>query len=322
MSDVTSNEPLARRAVSRDDVDGLARKYRTWGKWGPDDELGSANYVTPETLVAAARLVRSGMTYSLSLPMDVTGPMHGPTSRVNPQHQMLMTVHDELPGPVRFNDDAVYMPLQASTQWDSLAHVFYDGQGYNGRGIETVGVASGVSANSITALRRHAVGRGVLLDLPRHFGRDALQAGDYVQAEDLEACAQAQGVEVGEGDWVLVRTGQMADHKARGEWGNYAGGPAPGLAVGAAEFLCSRHVAGVACDTWGLEALPYETDEMFSPLHVILLVNAGVYIGEMWDLDVLAEDCVADGIYEFFLAAPPLTITGSVASPINPIAIK
>ncbi len=322
MTETAPFSPLARRSVSHEIVDQLATKYRTWGQWGADDELGSANYITPERLVAAAQLVRAGKTFSLSLPMDVTGPMHGPSSRVNPQHQMLMTAHDSLPGPVRYNDDAVYMPLQSSTQWDSLAHVFYNGEGYNGRGIDTVGVVSGVSANSITALRRHAVGRGVLLDLPRFYDRATLEPGDCIQAEDLEACAQAQGVDVGEGDWVLVRTGQMAQHRDAGSWGDYAGGSAPGLGVSAADFLCSRRVAGVASDTWGLEALPYETADLLSPLHIILLVNAGVYIGEMWDLDDLAEDCAEDKVFEFFLAAPPLPITGAVASPINPIAIK
>jgi kynurenine formamidase len=322
MVSADSPRPLERRSVSRDDVDRLAQQYRTWGTWGPDDELGSANYVTPDKIVAAARLVRKGVSFSLSLPMDVTGPMHGPSSRVNPQHQMLMTVHDELPGPVRFNDDAVYMPLQSSTQWDSLAHVFYEGVGYNGRGPDTIGVVSGVRANSITNLGHHAVGRGVLLDLPRSLGRTALSTDDSIQAEDLAACAEAQGVEIGEGDWVLVRTGQMNEQRSTGAWGEFAGGAAPGLGVSAADYLCPRHIAGIATDTWGMESLPYETADLFSPLHIIFLVNAGIYIGEMWDLEKLAEDCADDGVYEFFLSAPPLPITGAAASPINPVAIK
>lgn len=325
MADKTPDPPLTRRAVSRTEVERLAQEYRTWGTWGPDDELGSANYVTEERVAAGARLVQRGATFSLGLPMNVAGPQAGPHSRVNPQHQMLVTAHDDLmgdQGPVRFNDDAVYMPLQASTQWDSLAHVFFQGQGYNGRGLDTVTTATGVTANSITNLQAHAVGRGVLLDLPRWLGRAHLDPGECIQAEDLDQCARAQGVEVGEGDWVLVRTGQLGERLAAGSWGDYAGGPAPGLGVSAAEYLCSRRVAGVASDTWGLEAMPYETADLLAPLHVILLVNAGVYIGEMWTMDALAEDCADDGVYEFFLTAPPLPITGAVASPINPLAIK
>jgi kynurenine formamidase len=318
--------PLSRRSVSREQVERLALQYRTWGQWGPDDELGSANYITPERVANAARLVRKGTVFSLSLPMDLTGPQSGATSRVNPQHHMLLTVHDDLMGdggPVRFNDDAVYMPLQSSTQWDSLAHVFHEGQGYNGRGVESVSTYSGATANSIAGLRSHAIGRGVLLDIPRWLGREALEPGACIQAEDLDACAKAQGVVVGEGDWVVVRTGQLAERRVAGGWGDYAGGgPAPGLGVSAAEYLCPRHVAGVASDTWGLETLPYESSDLLCPLHVIFLVNAGIYIGEMWDVEALAADCAADGVYEFFLTAPPLPITGAVASPINPLAIK
>ena len=75
-------------------------------------------------------------------------------------------------------------------------------------------------------------------------------------------------------------------------------------------------------DTWGTEMLPNETPDCFQPLHIIMIVNAGIHLGEMWDLEALADDCAEDGVYEFLLVAPPLTITGSVGSPVNPQAIK
>jgi kynurenine formamidase len=221
-----------------------------------------------------------------------------------------------------FVDDAVYMPLQAATQWDSLCHCFFDGTGYNGHGVETVTASGGATRNSITNFVDRSVGRGVLLDIARYKGRSWLDPGEAIQAEDLEACAVAQGVSVGEGDFVLIRTGQLAQVRSQGAWGDYAGGPAPGLGVSAADFLCPRGITAVATDTWGAEVRPYETTDMMAPLHVILLVNAGIYIGEMWDLETLAEDCAADGVYEFLLTAQPLTISGSVASPVTPMAIK
>jgi kynurenine formamidase len=78
----------------------------------------------------------------------------------------------------------------------------------------------------------------------------------------------------------------------------------------------------VATDTYGVEVFPFETAEVRFPVHVALLIHAGIYLGEMWDFEALADDCARDGIYEFFLAAPPLTVTGAVGSPINPLAIK
>ena len=120
-----------------------------------------------------------------------------------------------------------------------------------------------------------------------------------------------------------MRTGRIGLVRERGEWGDeYAGGPAPGLAISASEFLCERGVAAVATDTWGIEVLPNETPDVFQPLHIILLVNAGIHIGEMFDLEALAADCREDGVYEFMFVAPPLTVTGSVGSAINPQAIK
>lgn len=322
---MSEDSRLNPRSYDSGEIEAIAERYRTWGQWGPDDELGAANYVTPERIVAAAQLIRTGRAFSMALPLDEHGPMSGPNKRVNPQHVMLVTPHDQLLGPdskQAFADDAVYMPLQCSTQWDALCHLLYDGKAYNGRDLDSVDTIFGAHHNSITNLRDRALGRGVLLDIPRYLERNWLTPGEAIQSDHLEACAQAQGVDLGEGDFLLVRTGQIAERRAAGSWGDFAAGPAPGLAVSAADFICPRHLVGVASDTWGIEALPYESPGIMAPLHVILLVNAGIYIGEMWDMEKLAEDCAVDGVYEFFLTAAPLTITGSIGSPINPIAIK
>jgi kynurenine formamidase len=222
----------------------------------------------------------------------------------------------------RASDDAVYLPLQSSTQWDAFCHMFYDGQTYNGRGYDSVSATSGAAYNSITNIADRAVGRGVLLDFPRFLGRPWLEAGESIQDDDLERCALAQGVKIGEGDFLLVRTGQMAQCRSTGVWSDFVGGPAPGLGMDAAKFICGRGVVAVATDTWGIEALPYEVPGVIAPLHIILLVNAGVYIGEYWDMDALAEDCATDGVYEFFLTAPPLLVSGAVGTPLTPLAIK
>lgn len=316
---------LNRRPHDRSSVEKLAEKYNNWDKWGEDDELGSANYVTPDTVLAASACIKRGDVFSLSLPFDRKGPQTGRTARVNPQHLMLLTAGEEQAdddGLVRFTDDAVYMPLQASTQWDALCHVFYNGKSYNGRGWDSVRARGGAVYNSITNLQDRAVGRGVLLDLPRATGRPWLEPGESIQDDDLERCAHSQGVEVGEGDFVLIRTGQIAMCRENGSWGSYAGGDAPGLGVDTANFLCNRRVTAVATDTWGVETRPYESTDIRAPLHVILLSAAGIYMGEMWDMEKLADDCARDGVYDFFVSAPPLMITGAVGSPINPIAIK
>jgi kynurenine formamidase len=305
----------------------LARRYRTWGKWGPDDQIGALNSVTPARVAAAAALVRRGQVFSLSLPFDMKGPQTGAFGRVNPIHLMTADggdshtgTQDEYPE-IRWADDALFLGIHSATHWDALAHIFHEGKMYNGYSSDAV-TSQGASRSGVEAYRDKMVGRGVLLDLPRHFGTDWLQASQAVQAGDLEACVERQGVEVGEGDFLLVRTGQLAQTRAEGAWGEYAGGAAPGFGISAAEFFCERGVAAVAVDTWGAEVLPNETPDVFQPLHIILLNNAGITLGEMWDMEELAADCADDGVYEFMLVAPPLQITGGTGSPVNPQAIK
>ena len=127
--------------------------------------------------------------------------------------------------------------------------------------------------------------------------------------------------EAGIGKSALVE-GLRAQVRAEGSWGNYSGGPAPGLSLTVAEWLANNEIAGYATDTWGTEVIPNETPDVFQPLHCVAIVNMGMLVGEIFNLEELAADCAADGVCEFLFVAPPLTITGAVGSPINPQAIK
>ena len=259
-----------------------ANRYRNWGKWGPDDQLGTMNYVTEDKVAAAIGLAHRGKVFSLAIPLDSDGPMNGSYGRINPVHVMLQDGGDVASGAqdhiptLRYTDDAVYLVLQCSTQWDSLAHIYHDGKMYNGYGTDQVN-SGGTLKNSITDIKDRAVGRGVLLDMARYKGKAALAISEPIEAADLEGCADQQGVTVGEGDFVLIRTGQMEECRQAGAWGDCAGGPAPGLAISSADFFCPRNVAAVATDTWGTEVLPNETPDVLQPLHIILLVNAGIH---------------------------------------------
>jgi kynurenine formamidase len=126
---------------------------------------------------------------------------------------------------------------------------------------------------------------------------------------------------VGRGDIVLVRTGRLTRVRREG-WGDYAGGDSPGLSFTTAGWLHGTEIAALATDTWGFEVRPNEFEPAFQPLHQVAIPHLGLLIGEMWDLDALAEDCAADGVHDFWLTAAPLPITGAVGSPVNPIAVK
>lgn len=311
----------------------LAERCSNWGRWGPDDQLGTLNHIRPEDIVAAAGLVRSGRVISMAIPVDEAGPQTGGFGRFNPIHLMIRDGNAAVTGTVvrdfyggrdryiRGADDLLILPLQSGTQWDALAHIIFDDRIYNGYHATSVG-SRGAIVDDIAVARERIVGRGVLLDIPRSKDRPWLEPGEAIHAEDLEACLRAQDVAVGRGDIVLIRTGQIAQCRAAGTWGTYAGGPAPGLALDTATWIFDREIAALATDTWGMEVLPNETPDVFQPMHIILLVHTGLMVGEIFDLEPLADDCAADGRYEFLFSAPPLPITGGVGSPVNPIAIR
>jgi len=304
----------------------MGARCRNWGRWGPDDERGTLNYITPDRIVAATRCVRRGAVFSLAIPFDSQGPQINQPRRFNPIHRMILTGLDftsgafTRPGNVGFADDMVIMALQCATQWDALAHCFLDGRLYNGYDANLVS-SMGAKKNSIDKIADGVVARGVLLDISRYKGVEWLQPGYPITVDDLEGAERAHGVSAGRGDALLVRTGQMAMCQAQG-WGDYAGGDAPGLSLSTAEWLHAREIAAVATDTWGAEVRPNEIAGSYQPLHQVLIPHMGMLVGEIFNLEALAADCARDGVYEFLFTAPPLPITGAVGSPINPLAVK
>lgn len=305
-------------------LDDYISKYSRWGKWGENDQLGAMNLVGSEQVRAAAALVCDGKVISLTLPYDQRGPQPG-GMRSNPQLVATATGTDVLAGAQRaflgdfgYSDDMVIMGTQCGTQWDSLAHIFHKGKMWNGysAGEHT---SNGAARNGIQHWSDKLVLRGVLADVAAHHGVDSLEDGYPITVEDLKATLAAQGSTVAPGDALLVRTGQLGAR--RHDWSSYAGGDAPGLSLHTAPWLYDQQIAAVATDTWGMEVRPNEIDA-FQPLHQVILVHMGLAVGEIFDLDALAEDCAADGRYEFMLAATPLNITGAVGSPVGAVAIK
>jgi kynurenine formamidase len=311
-------------------IEDYLAKFSNWGRWGVDDERGALNFVGAHQVTAAAALVRQGKVISMTLPYDLSGPQVG-GFRANPLNLMTATgtdyvsgAQDPLPGsfgPSKgfgFADDVLVMPNQSGTQWDGLAHIFWRGQMYNGFAAAAV-TAKGAGRCGIQVHRESFVMRGVLLDVARYKEVDSLAPGYAITSEDLDSTAQAQGVTVRGGDAIIVRTGQLGER--RGSWGDYAGGPAPGLSLYTAPWLYEHEVAALATDTWGCEVRPNEIG-MFQPLHIVALVHMGIPFGEIWDLEAISTDCAADGVYEFLLSAAPLPITGAAGAPLNALAVK
>lgn len=320
----------------------LAAKISNWGRWGPADQLGTLNLITAERRVAAAQLVRTGASFALAVPLDGDGPQGAHGVRRNPTHLMSLDGSDadiasrvadwggiaqrEIgaffgAGPMRFNDDVIIMPTQASTQWDALSHVYYDDRLYNGFPADAV-TSLGATRDAIDPLARsgNVVGRGVLLDVAGHRGLPRLEPSTVITPEELDAVARRQNTVISAGDIVVVRTGWWTAF-TDGLSGDAWLGSSPGLSWRCAEWLWANDIAAVAADNIAVEVMPPETDVLLL-FHMLALRDLGMPLGEIWDLEALAADCAADGVYEFLLTAPALQITGGVGSPINPVAIK
>jgi kynurenine formamidase len=323
---------MAGRKITQDDLRAAAEKYKNWGKWGPNDEIGTLNYTSPEDIVAAAQLVKKGKVISLALNFDNNGPQGGKTNypvlgRINPLHSMLRTGTDAYSGVldkrgIRAADDMVVMPLQCGTQWDGLGHVFYEDNMWNGYDCREVS-SFGAAKCGIEKTKSKMVGRGVFLDVARALGKECLDDGYGITCEDLDLTAKKQKITFKRGDYIIVRTGQMERCLKAGNWDGYPGGDAPGFAFETLEFVAKTELAALASDTWGCEVRPNNTEGGINqPWHWITIPIMGMTMGEIFYLKDLAEDCAADSVYEFMFVAPAIPITGGVGSPTNPLAIK
>lgn len=306
---------------------GAANDRRNnWGRWGDLDERGTTNLLTPERVAAAAGLIRTGQVVSCAIPLDSNGPVH--PSRPGITHLFGYTGADFLirsEEALRFvgpragaADDYVFMPLQGSTQWDGLSHMFLDGVMYNGFWMGNVDALHGARRGSIDTFKASFVGRGVLLDVARHLGVDRIPKGHAITPDELDATAAAQGVAVGPGDLLLVRTGHVPWFYQLADKAEFWKDGAPGLGNACLDWIADRDIGALAMDNVAITVQPTEPPVS---IHTLLLVDLGLPLGEIWWLEDLAAACAAENRYEFFLVAPPLNVARSAGAPLNPVAI-
>jgi kynurenine formamidase len=288
-----------------------------WGRWGEGDQRGTANLLTPERVAAAAALVRQGKQFGLGVP--VTARSRRPGGRPLPIHLWAAAAGDGVlnNGTANGSDDWIVMALQGTTQLDGLGHVGLADALYNGWWAGLITASGGARRLGLHNVGDGVHGRGVLLDVARHQGVDSLERGFQISPSLLDETAAAQGVSVGPGDILLVRTGYLRDFltdpDAPGE---------PGLDDDCIEWLHQHDVAVVAADNQAVQFVHTERGKTSFRFHVATLRDLGLYLGEVLDLDLLAEDCAQDGVYEGFCVTSVLPVVNSVGSPINPVFFK
>jgi kynurenine formamidase len=299
--------------LTADDVRKLYEQVKAWGRWGPDDERGALNLITDAKRRQAAQLVQRGVTVSASLPMAKAAT---PENLFPVMHLMLRA--GDIPDLGSAADYFAMAPHgMAHTHLDALCHFFDEGLLYNGFP-QTRVTSMGTTALSIESGANGIISRGVLLDVPRAKGREWLEPGEPIFPEDLDKAEQMAGLQVEEGDILLLRTGRHRRVKEVGPWNGRE--TLAGMYATCLPWLSERNIALLGCDGVS-DVLPSLVEGIRQPIHVGTLVYMGVHLLDNADLEPLASACAEYGRWEFLFALCPLKLGQGTASPVNPIAM-
>jgi kynurenine formamidase len=332
----------------------------TWGDWGDDDQLGRLNLITPKKVLEGVAEVKEGLSFCLSLPLDLPGgnvlnprrlpPVLSPTGDENGWR---FNFHTNTINPLFMDvasDDRVILTLQYSTQWDTLAHVggMFDADGdgvpeplyYNGfkAGSDVVGPQPDAGRDGcghmsyahklgVENMAAKAIqGRAVMVDLEKHYGRDH----KYVNYDDFRRVLEADKVVVEPGDMLLLHTGftdeiTKMNKKVDPMRAHAMCSVLDGRDKRLLQWITDSQISALIADNYGVEAVPArpgpaDTEHPSLPIHNHCLFKLGLNLGEIWWLKDLALWLRDNKRSRFLLTAPPLRLPGAVGSPATPVA--
>ena len=295
-----------------------AMAQATWypSKWGPNDEIGAANYLTPALALQASKLVTTGKVYSLGITVNTTTPAYPPRTCsiyiVQPSQQG----GSEGLGPTKttYNDDILNCWNGIGTQLDGLGHIGVGERFYNGNKWQDFANLAGLKKLGTEKVPPF-VARGIVLDMAAHYGVEVVKEGTAFNKAEIDAVAKKQGLEIRQGDVVIFHTGWLSlIEKDPKRFGSVE----PGLGREGARYLVSKGVVAVGADNWAVEAIPFEPGAGIFEVHQILLPMSGTYILE----NINTAELVKDKAWEFMFVLGHNKYQGAVQSMINPVAIR
>ena len=280
--------------------------------WGPADQRGAANRITPQKVLEAKNLMTRGTVYQLGHVYESTMPLFGTRhfSLKIPQ-----TFGPQGSNNLRFHDELVSGELgQVGTQFDGLGHIGIGDLFYNGNNRNDFARPDGLEKLGVENVGP-IVTRGVLVDVAAFKGVARLEGGYEITLADLRGALERQRMEVRSGDVIILHTGWSSLWKVD----NAAfGATAPGIGLEAARWLVEREVVIIGSDTWSMEVVPNPSANLAFPVHQLLIPRNGIYIFE----NLVTEELARDRAYEFAFFFAPLKLKGATGSPGNPLAIR
>ena len=295
-----------------------AMAQATWypSKWGPNDEIGAANYLTPALALQASKLVTTGKVYSLGITVSTSTPAYPPRTCsiyiVQPGQQGM----SEGLGPTKttYNDDILNCWNGIGTQLDGLGHIGVGERFYNGNKWQDFANVAGLKKLGTEKVPPF-VARGIVLDMAAHYGVEVVKEGTAFNRAEIDAVSKKQGVEIRQGDVVIFHTGWLSlIEKDPKRYGSVE----PGVGREGARYLVSKGVVAVGADNWAVEAIPFEPGAGIFEVHQILLPMSGTYILE----NINTAELVKDKAWEFMFVLGHNKYQGAVQSMINPVAIR
>jgi kynurenine formamidase len=301
----TLDEPRAPQNAA--EFDALFQQVKNWGRWGPNDQLGSANLVDAAKRKQAIALAKTGETVSLAHnPLtekadDNASPFEHTMLRGNSMDRYAVSYHG-----------------YAHSHIDALCHILYKDQTYNGYARADVNTDKGCTKLGIQNLKNGVVTRGILIDIPRLRNVPYLEPGTALYVEDLEAWEKKAGVKIASGDAILLRTGRWARREALGPWN--VGQKMAGLHASVAPWIKARGVAFVGSDA-AEDVVPSMVEGVALPVHTLFITALGINLLDNQDLEALGEMAAKLNRWAFMLTINPVPVTGGTGFPLNAIAM-
>ncbi len=308
-------------AMNAADVRALNARISNWDKWGSDDEFGTLNYITPAKRLEAAALISQGQVVACGRVLDtVPSPMNN-----KPAKHYMMAAGDTAPaqGAGAFFDEFTVFPHgQAQSHIDAWCHISHDAKLFKGLSSSLV-ASTGAKVGDMTAPSRGIVSRAVFLDIAAARDCEFIDADEPVRPADLDHAVALAGIEPGEGDILLYRTGRHERRAALGEQCERlpdGRGKLPGLYPDCLDWIHERKIALIGSDC-AHDVLPCTIAEEFIPIHVGTEVYMGLLLLHNLDLSGVRDACQKFGRNAFFFTISPLMVQGGTGSPVNPIAV-